>query len=134
MKYNSNDKCDSTCYAENLALWEFDGRRYAPPTPDQTADEYETIRIEGVRPAGPAGPAGPNLHDIPCAYDTLQWLRNGGSSFMTLPGPHTGNPRDRSTHGWPPIPEHPLEYMGDHTATDECRANYRKYLLRWERH
>lgn len=130
MKYS---QFESSCYDENLAMWMFDGRRYAPPTPEQAADEYEKVRIEGTRWTG--GGKCAKVHPrITCgARDILLWLQNGGSSFMTLPGPHTGDPRDRSTHGWPPIPEHPLEYMGDHPATDECRANYQTYLLNWGR-
>ena len=109
-------------------MWAFDGRRYARPTPLQTAEEYEKVRMLGHSMSSV-----PGEYILPhFAQDIFLWLQNGGSSFMTLPGPHTGDPRDRdSTDGWPPIPEHPMEYMGDDPATDECRRNYRAYLLRW---
>jgi len=124
MKYPKSAKF--YCYHENLAMWAYDGYRYAPPTRGQTAEEYEKVRVEGVRCARATV-------ELTCyAQDILMWLQKGGSSFMTLPGPHNGDPRDRTTDGWPPIPEHPMEYMGDRPATDECRANYRTYLLKWD--
>ena len=111
MKYSdSNGPEDVTSaqlgvYAENVAVWLYDGQRYPPPN---AWDDGSYQDDPGVHWG--------DLQISDYAVDMYEWMRATEGRFRTL-----------STD----VPIHPRAYMGDSAATSVLRLEYRRYLAEW---